>query len=96
MNVQKSIFSPICKTKCFRGNGNCTDLGEGEFRCDCFPGYTAVNCEDDIDECKVSCGTFSLVVLWNMLNIFVDWGGDNCVQIRIHMNLRHKKYKLGV
>ncbi|KAL5250429.1 hypothetical protein ACHWQZ_G016228 [Mnemiopsis leidyi] len=42
----------MCSRNPCRGNGNCTDLGGGEFRCDCFPGYTAVNCEDDIDECK--------------------------------------------
>ena len=34
-----------------------------------------MNCEDDIDECKVSSRTFSLVVLGNMFNIFLTTGG---------------------
>ena len=38
-----------------------------------------MNCEDDIDECKVNCGTFSLVVLVNMFNIFVNGGGGGVI-----------------
>ncbi|XP_063687583.1 neurogenic locus notch homolog protein 2-like isoform X2 [Bolinopsis microptera] len=42
----------MCSANPCRGNGNCTDIGGGEFRCDCFPGYQAENCERDIDECN--------------------------------------------
>ena len=34
---------------CFRGT--CQELGRGNYRCNCQPGFTGSKCETDVDEC---------------------------------------------
>ena len=64
-------------------HGNCSD-DIHNYTCECFPGYTGINYEDDIDECASRpCYDAAYVICLNEINEYIClcgslYSGLNC------------------
>ncbi|XP_046553547.1 LOW QUALITY PROTEIN: uncharacterized protein LOC124262974 [Haliotis rubra] len=44
--------SNLCSPQPCKNSGTCNSWGDVRYQCTCLPGFTGVNCETEVDECK--------------------------------------------